>query len=120
MNSTKKTIIIYGLDSVLLETRRLVLTKSRFSAVTVSDRANVHKIITSGEIDLLVLCSSVPDREAELILGHISRLGRSEIKTLVLRENLSNMQSPPTEILFGPVDPKTFQSVVGTLVKARV
>ena len=113
------TVLIYGRDPVLLETRRLILARSGLKPVTVLDLPQAHRIIKSLNVDLLILCSSVSDEESVLVLEELRRLGKSKTKTLVLRKDGTRLASQPTETLASPVDPRTFQSVVGTLVQAE-
>ena len=119
MNKTDVTIVIYGHDPLLLETRRLILTKSGFAPLSVADHAIAHEMIRHRDIDLLILCSSLPAEEKEWILAELRNTRgseMSEIKTLVITQPHSNVNFSSTKVLPSPVAPKTFQSTVTTLV----
>jgi DNA-binding NtrC family response regulator len=77
------SILIYGRDHELLETRRLVLQRAGFQARTVTNLANAEKVSISQSNGLLILCHSlsVEDSEKALAMAHSRQHG---MKTLVL------------------------------------
>ena len=118
MNRADAIIVIYGNDSVLLETRRLILTGSGFCPITTDRSESTIEIISAKDVDLLILCSSLSEVESGIILTELNRLGKSEIRTLAITKAESTFDIKTARVLTSPVSPHTFQSVVGSLVDA--
>ena len=83
-------ILIYGRDSTLLETRRLILASSGFRVNTVSTLQQFQRAAEQAQprYELFVLCHTVPEEE------------RDEIKALAVRLDtglyqIQRMESPP-------------------------
>jgi hypothetical protein len=83
-------ILIYGRDSTLLETRRLILASSGFRVDTVSTLHKFQRAVEQAQprYELFILCHTVPAQEQE------------EIRALAVSVNtglyqLQRMEPPP-------------------------
>jgi hypothetical protein len=91
------TILVYGSDEALLETRTMVLENAGLRVLTTLKRADTEAIIESGEILLVVLCHSLASDDCEAILTFAN--GRTPpLRTLVLTAGESKCsEHSPTE-----------------------
>jgi hypothetical protein len=58
-------ILIYGHDTMLLETRRMVLENDGFHTWTAENSMDVAEAITSDRIEVLILCHSLTFEECQ-------------------------------------------------------
>lgn len=79
-------VLIYGRDSSLLETRRMVLETIGGTVHATTDGMQAKQMIANGWPDLLILCYTLSAEDRESILNSAQAL-RPEIKTLVLSAN---------------------------------
>jgi hypothetical protein len=77
------SILLYGHDLALLETRRLVLLRTGCSVWTASNLAAMEKTCASLPITLLVLCHTLSQQECERAL-ELARRHRRELKSMVV------------------------------------
>lgn len=77
------SILLYGHDLDLLETRRLVLEYAGFRAEVVTSLEDAEKIVTAQPANLFVLCHSLSPRECENAL-RLAHSRQSVMKSLVL------------------------------------
>jgi DNA-binding response OmpR family regulator len=77
------SILIYGHDHGLLETRRLVLQQAGFQAWTVTNLADAEKVMITASSGLLILCQSLSEKECEKALA-MSHSRQPGMKNLVL------------------------------------
>jgi DNA-binding NtrC family response regulator len=82
------SILVFGRDPLLLETRRLVLEQAGFHVLSVADSAGVEKIVLAQPISLLVLCHSITDEERESVLKS-AHSRRPDMKNIVLTTGTS-------------------------------
>src|ERR1700733_8444775 len=70
-------ILVYGRDSTLLDTRRLVLASSGFRVNTVSDLQQFQRSVEQARppYELFILCHTVPPAELEIIRALAAGLG---------------------------------------------
>jgi hypothetical protein len=114
--------LIYGTDNVLLETRALVLGKAGIPTVAVSRLAELRDQVSSTNAAMIIFCSSLEDREVVAGLLELAKLGKSNIKKLVLTKEFSDSiqtishVASNTTVLRAPVGPVTFQSTVGRVL----
>src|SRR5277367_1703821 len=114
MNRADATIMIYGHDPLLLETRRLILERAGFSPITSLCLESATEIISTHEVDLLILCSSLSEGESRFLLTEVKRLGKSKLKTLALTKAELRFETMAAKVLISPVAPHTLQSAVGS------
>jgi hypothetical protein len=80
------SILVFGHDATLLETRRLVLKSVGFRVWTALEATLAIQILLEESIDLFVVCRSVSVEECEALLRTAHTL-RPEMKNLVLSMN---------------------------------
>jgi hypothetical protein len=83
-------ILIYGRDSTLLETRRLLLASGGFRVNTVSNLVELRRYVERERpgYELFILCHTVPDEERQAIEGIAVRMDAGLYQ-------LERMESPP-------------------------
>ena len=81
--SSVSTILIYGHDPTLLDTRRWVLEKAGFQVFTVGEMEGTAKLLADERIDLLLLCHTLTSEERRTIRAATTNL-RPATKTLVM------------------------------------
>ena len=81
--SIPATILIYGRDASLLETRRMVLETIGGRVCATTDFEETKQMMTEAEPDVLVLCYTLNADDRESILSSAEAL-RPEMKILVL------------------------------------
>jgi DNA-binding response OmpR family regulator len=64
-------ILIYGNDSLLLMTRRLILEKEGYRAFTTLELSDAIQLIMTQQLDVLVLCQSLTVEECDDVLGTV-------------------------------------------------
>ncbi len=82
-------ILLYGNDDYLLETRQLVLERVGFIR-TVSSFLALHEIISTRNIDILILCHSLSREECEhaLAVAHVHAPGNQDGGAYLMRRYL--------------------------------
>jgi DNA-binding response OmpR family regulator len=81
MQST--TILVYGSDPRLLETRAWVLSGAGFVVRTTQDMAEAEQILSTDRPGLVVLCHSLSSRKLEEILS-VQQVSQHPDRVLVL------------------------------------
>ncbi len=84
------TILIYGHDRTLLDTRRWVLQKAGFQVFTVGKMENAAKMMADERIDLLLLCHTLTAKERRAALAAETAL-RPDTKRLVMVTTLQEV-----------------------------
>lgn len=77
------SILIFGHDQALLETRRLLLETAGLKAWTVSRLADVEKVTIAAPNGLLILCQSLSDEERSEALA-MAHSCQPRMKSLVV------------------------------------
>jgi DNA-binding response OmpR family regulator len=112
------TILIYGKDLVLLETRQRILERAGFRSIAVSEFGKVIPFAQQEEIMLLILCSSLNDLESGAILSAVDQLGRCDLKKLVLTRDIEDTDlTDKAAVLETPAAPQEFLSLIRSVVK---
>jgi DNA-binding response OmpR family regulator len=115
----RTSILIYGRDPVLLETRRLILELSGYSVTIASDLAVVQRTIESQRIDLLLLCHSLSMEEC----GRAIALSASNpsMKNLVLIAGKTSCHSRIASQVFDSMEgPARLVSAVKALADSAI
>ena len=84
--SLPASILIYGHDPMLLDTRSCVLQTAGFQVFTVAELANAAKTMTHQPIDLLLLCHTLTAVERQAAIS-TARTAQPQIKQLVMITN---------------------------------
>lgn len=59
------TILAVGLDSHLLDTRRMILQSAGYIVVTAGSIKEAFHLFLNGDFGLVVLCHSIPERDRD-------------------------------------------------------
>jgi len=79
--------LIYGLDPILLDTRRLILQHAGLSVEIAHSPKDFGQLTVSRAYDLLVLCHTVPDDQRETISSTSGSQPVFEIPVLLAPES---------------------------------
>lgn len=117
MKSNQISVLIYGHDARLLESRKWVLQSCGYRALSVPTLAALSRVPLTPPINLLVLCYTLSPRECESAIAHATLRWPNVKELALLRHNaardsatvLSNIQKT-----FDARDP--LLSMVGQLV----
>jgi len=92
------SILIYGRDRKLLETRRWVLETAGFQVSTTAKPTEVYQAMVAQHIDLFILCHtlSAEDQGTALATAHALRPG---MKNLVLVEDTFESHLDPRDTI---------------------
>ena len=117
MKSNQISVLIYGHDARLLESRKWVLQSCGYRALSVGTVAALSKVPLTPPIDLLVLCYTVTPSECESAIAH-AKLRWPNVKELALvRHNAARDLAPVLGDLHRALDaPDPMLSMVGQLV----
>jgi hypothetical protein len=117
MKSNQISVLIYGHDARLLESRKWVLQGCGYRALSVPTLAALNRVPLTPPINLLVLCYTVSTRECESAIAH-AKLRWPNVKELALvRYNAVRESSPVLSAVQKALDaPDPLLSMVGQLV----
>lgn len=107
--SSPAPILVYGSDSRLLATRRMVLETLGGRVETALDHEQAKELLLDLDIELLVLCFTISAAERELVL-QAARHRTPELKVLVLQGDGSgpaNVLDDHFSIFAGPAKLKS-------------
>ena len=68
LNAGPRQILIFGREQLLLESRAFVLAKGNFQVSVTMDLREAEKTITERQTDLLMLCHTLPEKDARTIV----------------------------------------------------
>ena len=83
MKSSSISVLIFGHDTRLLESRKWILQSWGYRVLCARSLAAIHRLPLQPPVDLLVLCYSLTPKECESAIEH-ARLRWPEVKTLAL------------------------------------
>lgn len=113
--TSSSRILIFGHDSVLLETRSLVLLHSGFDVTVALHLQKTADLLATRSFDLFILCHSLPLKDCEhaLALAHSLHPG---LKTLILEAPLAGCPGRAEDTkLSAFIDPQTLIDTVNQL-----
>ena len=113
------SILMYGRDAQLLETRRMVLETSGHKVRTTMDLSEIDRIAAFQNFDLLILCHSLSMEQCgrALALAH-SRW--PSVESLILTAGAAGCTTPLTErVLDAMQGPAKLISTVGQIAKSE-
>ena len=100
-----RTVLIYGHDPLLLQTRRRILEQAGYTAWAAEVLDEVESIITTNAVGLLIVCQTLSDEEGEAAITLAHQI-RAEMKTLVMsltrQRLLKTAQETPFNVSTGP------------------
>ena len=119
MKSKQISVLIYGHDARLLESRKWVLQSCGYRALSVRHLADLNRVPLIPAVDLLVLCYTLVPRECESAIAH-AKLRWPNVKELALvRYNANAAREIPSVLpdIQKTLDaPDPLLSMVGQLV----
>ena len=117
MKSNQISVLIYGHDARLLESRKWVLQGCGYRALSVRNVAAFNQVPLTPPIHLLVLCSTLSPAECESAIAH-AKLRWPNVKELALvRHHASRDLAPVLSDVHKAVDaPDPMLSMIGQLV----
>ena len=111
------TILIYGVDPLLLETRRLLLSRQAFDVVVTHDAQQFETKLRELEPSVSVYCSSLDQQELERVVPLAERL-RPSMKNLVVETLSYNANSARADMrVDGLRGPQAFLAAVEDLAR---
>ena len=117
MKSKQISVLIYGHDARLLESRKWVMQSWGYRALSIRSIAALNRVPLTPPIDLLVLCHTLSAKECESAIAH-ARLRWPNVKELALvRHSAMRDASPVLSDVQKALDaPDRLISVIGQLV----
>ena len=117
MKSNQISVLIYGHDARLLESRKWVLQSCGYRALSIRNVAALNQVPLTPPIDLLVLCYTLSPTECESVIAH-AKLRWPNVKELALvRYSAARDLLPALGELHRALDaPNPMLSMVGQLV----
>jgi len=113
------SILVYGRNAELLETRRWVLERTGMKVTTTTDLDEMEDMLVNEVIDLFILCHTLSPEEGDICLMKVHAL-RPAMKKLVLTANTPLGSLGPLEARVSAFDgPKTLMSEVERLLGAH-
>lgn len=106
------TILVYGRDPLLLETRSWVLEEAGFAVVTSSSLVEAEQQLASPEVKLLVLCHTLSAQERTDILAVASRINPSAKRLLLTASTVIPLDAPHEAVLSALEGPRALISTV--------
>jgi hypothetical protein len=96
MKSNAISVLIFGRDTRLLESRKWVLQGWGYRVLSARYLSAINRLPLQPAVDLLVLCYSLTSKECESAIAH-ARLRWPEVKTLALVRHSSARYAGPGE-----------------------
>jgi hypothetical protein len=93
-------LLIYGNDSMLLTTRRLILEKVGYEVATVATFSDAMLLLLNQQFDLLILCQSLNEEERRGMLESAHAIN-PELKCAVLQFTVGHERIANEETLEG-------------------
>jgi hypothetical protein len=117
MKSRQISVLIYGHDARLLESRKWVLQSCGYRALSVRHLAGINRVPSTPPIDLLVLCYTLTPKECESAIAH-AKMRWPDVKELALVRHNSARKTTPmlTDIQMALDAPTPLVTMVGQLV----
>ena len=93
-------LLIYGNDSMLLTTRRLILERVGYEVATVATFPDAMLLLLNQQLDLLILCQSLNEEERRGMLESAHAIN-PELKCVVLQFTAGHQKIANEETLEG-------------------
>ncbi len=115
MSRSPAHILVYGQDSALLETRKLVLQHAGFDVTVALEMQTAEEKLAAQPFDLFILCHSLSLRNCEEALALTHTL-RSGMKNLILSTALSGCSGGAGDVTLSAfANPRTLIETVNKL-----
>jgi hypothetical protein len=107
-------ILIYGRDSLLLNSRRMVLQHAGYNVTASSDLHSIRELLTSQIFEIFVVCHTLSAAERESALA-ISHALHPRPLNLILNTASSHYFGGPEDEITAFCDPESFVATVSEL-----
>ncbi len=98
-------VLIYGHDSLLLQTRRRILEQAGYTVWTTGSLDQVEILLAREAIGVFIVCQTISDEEGEAAI-RLAHQSRPETKTLVMsltkQRLLNTARETPFHVSAGP------------------
>jgi len=117
MKSNQISVLMYGHDARLLDSRKWVLQSCGYRALSVRHLSALNQVLLTPPINLLVLCYTLTQKECENAIAH-AKLRWANVKELALvRYSAARDASPVLRDVQKALDaPDPLLATVGQLV----
>jgi DNA-binding response OmpR family regulator len=109
------TILVYGNESMLVTTRRLVLEKAGYKVFASTEFADAILALTNERIDVLLLCQSLRDEERRGMLETAHAITR-DVKCVILSYKGRTVPREDAEVVEGLEGPSTLLKAIEKLL----
>ncbi|MGF7179035.1 DNA-binding NtrC family response regulator [Tunturiibacter psychrotolerans] len=111
------SVLVFGRDARLLETRRWLLEAAGYRVRTTAEYPEAIRILDAANIRLLILCHTLSTEECGRVLTSVHR--SQALKTLALTAGMCGCHDRMgTEVLDAMEGPAKFVSTVDKLVRS--
>lgn len=109
------SVLIFGRDTSLLDTRALILARAGYLVLTATDALEANRILASQPIHLLILCHTLADEERRNVLS-VAHASQPALRTLALVANAAHYAADSPEAILSTLDgPRTLLAAVHEL-----
>lgn len=114
------SILVYGRDQRLLETRSWVLERAGYRVVLATDLAEAERLAKAEALEVAVLCHSLTAEESRAALTAFRRL-RPEMRRLVMTVGVTAVADGQQEAVLSAYDgPRRLLEAVERLTREHV
>ena len=111
-------IFIYGIDAMLLTTRRMIFEKAGFTVFTAESLSNAALVLMDHRIDIFVLCQSLSDGERHAVIETAHTL-QPDIKVAALSFDGSDIVTDGVYVHRGLNGPPSLLAVIGRMLEEK-
>ena len=112
------TILIYGRDLSLLETRSCMLQKAGFRVRTAMELAEAERILRSEKVSLSILCHTLSSEQRSKAIAKVEELGPQIKKLLLAASTFPSIDGDPKDIFYTSAGPGALVATVNRLASA--
>jgi hypothetical protein len=109
-------ILLYGNDSLLLMTRRLILEREGYRTFTTLEFGDAIRLIMTQELDVLILCQSLTVEECNGVLATVREVAPT-LRTIILDHDGSVQPIKTREQTIEPLrGPRTLLAAISKML----
>ena len=110
--ATPSTILVYGRDPLLLETRSWVLEEAGFHVVTSLDLTDAEHKLAGSSVSLMLLCHTLSSRQRNDALNAATRINPSAHRLLLTASTTIPIDAPCEPVLSALEGPRALIAAV--------
>ena len=110
--ATPSTILVYGRDPLLLETRSWVLEEAGYRVDTASDLKDAEQKLSASSVSLMLLCHTLTSKERSDVLAAANRLNPSAKRLLLTASTIIPIDAPHEPVLSALDGPRALIAAV--------